>query len=134
MSDRVMMAIGDSGGYEAMPAREVVQVGSVPVGEDNMIIPATVRYTRRDVGENVPIKLLNIREPNTRLNRRRHPLVTFSCTPFVRYMLKGKPVLGDVMSCFVRNEHDAKDPLFDSLSVKERFRILQSAHNMSVAP
>lgn len=132
---RMVMAIGDSGAYEAMPAREVVEVGSVPVGEDNIIIPASIRYLRRDPTEGNPVRLLSIRRPSTRLNRRSFLLVTFKCTPYARYTWKGKPVLGDVKSCFITNERDARDPLFESLTVRERFRIVSAfRHHSDGAP
>jgi hypothetical protein len=127
------MAIGENG-WEPTPVKEVVVVSPVPVGDDNMIVPVTVRSLRKSPNEGIPTRLLRVLRPGTRLNPRSAVRVFYACTPFERYRDEGKPVLGHEDSCHVRGERDARDPLFDSLSVKERFRILSAAHTAEGYP
>lgn len=127
MSDGHVMAIGDTGEPELTPIENVVEIGCLPVGPDNICIPASIRALRRHPTERAPVRLISIRKPGTRLNPRPFPLVTFQCTPYERYRTNEGPVLGDVASCYVCSERQAHDPLFDSLTVRERFRILAAA-------
>jgi hypothetical protein len=128
MNNDFVMAIGDSGLPEPTPMEEVVEIGSLPVGPGNCVIPASIRATRRTNSDKIPLRLISILRPRTRLNRKPFPLVTFKCTPYERYQTDKGPVMGDIGKCFVCNERDARDPLFDSLTVRERFRILSAAH------
>jgi hypothetical protein len=127
--DRRVQAIGDSGHFESVRESEAVSISTVPVGDDNAIVPATLRFLRKSASQGRPTNLLRILQPNTRLNRRPYARVYFKCTPFERYRLAGKPVLGHEDSCFVRNEADAYDPLFASLSFDEGARILSAVQN-----
>jgi hypothetical protein len=126
MTDRFVPAIGDNGCFESVRESETVSIPFIPVGADNMIVPATLRALQRAPGEGQPTRLIRILRASTRLNPRPYARVEFECTPFERYRDRGKVVLGHESSCFVRGERDARDPLFDSLTVRDRFRILKA--------
>jgi hypothetical protein len=126
MSNRIVMAIGDSGRAEMVRESETVSIPFIPVGADNMIVPATLRALRRSPGAGQPKRLIRILRASTRLNPRPYARVEFECTPFERYRIESGPVFGHQDSCFVRHERDARDPLFDSLTVRDRFRILKA--------
>lgn len=125
---RMVMAIGDDG-LEAVPACEVVEIQAIPVGPDNIIVPATVRALRRTPHEKVPTRILAVRGASTRRNARPFALVDFKCTPYQKYTLGGVPVMGDRCSCFVRHLADARDELWDGLSVADRRRIERAVAN-----
>ncbi len=117
----LVLAHGEHG-LEWAPRSEVVEIPMLPLGPSNEIVPATLRSMNQYKGGGVPTRLLRVERP-TKRNGRRFTLVRFECTPFVRYDLGNGPVYGIEHSCHVRHEGDAADPLFNSLSPRERARI-----------
>jgi hypothetical protein len=124
--EQTVMAIGDSGEFEPTPMSEVVEIQTAPVAEGSYVVPATLRWLAREPGQFAPIQLLKIEKPSARKDRP-FARVTWRCAPFVRYTLGKEKIMGEEQSCFVRNEADAYDPLFQSLSINERMRILRAA-------
>lgn len=126
MSEHVEAAAEPSETFEPMLEGHLVQISSI--GPDTMCIPATLRRLRHTPTEGSPIRLLSIRRPNTQINRHPYVLVSFECTPFIRCKRpRGKAELGHERSCFIRDLNDATDPLFDTLSQKERLKIINTA-------
>ncbi|MCR6699711.1 MAG: hypothetical protein NVV68_00400 [Dokdonella sp.] len=121
----LVLAHGEHG-LEWAPRSEVVEVQTLPLGPSNEIVPATLRSMNQYKGGGAPTRLLRVEKP-TKRNGRRFALIRFECTPFVRYDLGDGPVYGTEHSCYVRHERDAADPLFDSLSSRERARIVRAS-------
>ena len=124
---KMVEAYGDHG-LEFVSEEEVVKICCVPLGSCNEIIPATIRHlsTTREGGGHIPERIRRIRWP-TVANGRRYASVEFDCTPFVRYTMDRGPVFGYWAGCCVRNMRDAQDPIFSSLTIKERRRIERAA-------
>jgi hypothetical protein len=115
-------AIGDNG-IELVPISDVVEIPVMPLGEGNIVIPATVRFDGRR-GGGLPRRLISILKPGTRLNHHpRFPYVEFECTPFVRYTLPEGPVMGHRRGCYIRHIADSKDPVWDALSKADRAKL-----------
>lgn len=117
----MVLAYGENG-LEPTPADEVVWIEEIPLGEDNIVVPATVRWlsTIRS-GGGIPTRLRKIQRPNS---RRPHVLVEYDCTPFERIQNSdGTPVMGDWSSCYVRHLQDARDAIFNGLTDNERSQI-----------
>lgn len=125
MASKSVMAYGDYG-LELTPVEDVVDIGTVPIGAGNEVIPATIRWHAKYV----PTGLLAVEGAKTRRNPSKYVHVKFSCTPFVRYTLDSGPVYGNWSSCIVRNSTDAADPLFAGLANSERARIARAVTAM----
>jgi hypothetical protein len=100
----MVMAWGDNG-MEPTPASEVVMIEVLPLAEGNRSIPATLRSLRFQ-----PVRLVGIRRAGYEW-----PLVRMAAAD------------GYQLSCFVRNEQDAADPVFSGLPAHSRARIAASA-------
>lgn len=109
MATKMVMAIGDSGQAEPTPKEDVVEIpvlqfASHPVTGGNVGIPATIRALHYTYGK--PTRLTGISTKN-------------QPWPYVRWV----DDRGGVGSCFVRNQHEASDPLFNNLPAMSRKRI-----------
>jgi len=124
MTCEMVLANGENG-LELTPIEETVSIDVVPLGQGNVIIPATVRFISTTRQGGIPTRLLRIRLP-TEKNGLTYAQVRFECTPFVRYEWKGKTVYGDWSSCAVRNMTDADDPIFSRLTLRDRARITRA--------
>jgi len=126
MASRMVMAYGDSGMLESIPAEAAVEIGCIPLGQGNEKIPATVRYCAdKSNGRGVPLRVRRIKLPPLK-NGQRYAYLEFDCTPYVRYTLDSVPVYGHWQSCAVRNSADAADPIFSGLSSRDRTRIARA--------
>ena len=123
MSADLVWAHGDNG-PELVPRSETVVIESMPFGPDNAVIPATIR----SFADRTPTRLLGCKAD------RRHDAVqvSFACTPFVRYTLGGKNVMGEECSCMVFTTAQARDPIFDGLTKRERDRIVRAAQRLEI--
>lgn len=126
MAAEMVMAWGDAG-LEAVPADEVVTIKAFPLGEGNTVIPATIRCMAQKGGL-IPTRLRAVYSPGTRRNPGRFSYVEFDCTPFAR----GGGALGYWNGCAVRNERDACDPLWATLTRAERNRIMRAASKVGI--
>lgn len=123
--DPIVMAVGDSGRLEPMRESETVTIKAVPRAAGNMVIPATVRWFSSIRGGGcIPTRLRYVRKPKAGV--RDCVQVEFDCTPFLRYTLDSGPVFGDWSSCMVRDLTDARDPIFDGLTPREKARIVRA--------
>lgn len=116
MASEMVMAIGDSGQMEPTPQEEVVEIPVLqfaqhPVTGGNVGIPVTIRALYR--GHRTPVRLVGIRT---------------SGQPWVQ--VRWIDDEGGIGSCFVRNDHEARDPLFDALPLRSRARISRAVAAM----
>ncbi|WP_407352037.1 hypothetical protein [Luteimonas sp. R10] len=116
MAIQMVMAIGDSGQAELTPANDVVEIpvlqfATHPVTGGNVGIPATIRALHHVFGK--PVRLTG---------------VSTSGQPWPR--LRWRDDRGKAGSCYVRNAHDARDPLFDQLPPHSRARIARAVAAM----
>ena len=122
MATEMVLAYGDSG-MEPTPRNQVVEIECVPLGPDNLVGPAMVRWLAKR-GGHMPTRVRRVLKPNTRLNRMSHAYVEFDCTPFVLYTSDDGPVYGNWSGCYVRNPDEARDSVFDALPMNDKVRIL----------
>ena len=122
MASEMVMAIGDTGRPEPTPVEDTVSIGFVPLGNRNIVTPATIAWFAEIRDGHVPTRLMRVERPSKR-NGLDHVKVTFQCTRFVRYTLDSGPVYGDWASCAVRDLEDARHPVFAGLTAAERARI-----------
>ena len=88
----------------SIPATDVVEIPVFPVGPGNLAIPASVRFLRPNVSMR---RLTGIRTKGVQ-----YPLISLRDENGMR------------ASCCIRNEADARDPLFASLCHSSRERLL----------
>jgi hypothetical protein len=119
------MAIGDSGRLETCKAREVVEIGVL----SNLVTPASIRWLARAGEDPSALKVLRVRKPT---KDRPFVSVDIKVAPFERYRLESGPVMGDWMTCAIRNESEARDPLFKNLSTSDERRILRALDSLRV--
>ena len=122
MASEMVMAIGDTGRPEPTPVEETVSIGFLPLGQRNIVIPATIAWFAEIRDGHVPTRLIRVERPSKRKGLD-YAKVTFQCTRFVRYTLDTGPVYGDTASCAVRDLDDARHPVFAGLTAAERARI-----------
>jgi len=123
-AEEMVMAWGENG-LEPTPASQVVMIEALPVGEGNLVIPATLRSLGRGCadGRYVPIRLLAIEMP-TKRNGRSYVRVCFATQRHLKWTTpSGEPVYGERSEVAVRNKGDAFDALFAGLTPRERVRI-----------
>lgn len=132
-SRSLVMAIGDSGIAEPTDPQDVVMVPVLPTGPRNLVTPASIRFLfwRRDGNEARPIRIRSILKPNTRRNQSEFPKVLFVSTPFTRYTLESGPVMGDEMRVMLTCAADAVDPFWETLSAKDRMRLLEASRRLA---
>ncbi|MGE4070809.1 MAG: hypothetical protein AB7E72_06495 [Lysobacterales bacterium] len=119
----MVLAYGDNG-LELTPRDEVIELGEVPLGQQNLVVPATVRWLSTIRAGGVPVRLRKIQRPS---KSRPYAVVEFDCTPFARFMNDdGSPFLGDWSSCCVRHLQDARHEIFSGLADRERARIARA--------
>lgn len=112
MASKMVMAIGDSGYAELAPVDDVVEIPVLqfaihPVTVRNVAVPVTIRALHHAFGQ--PVRLTGISTKN-------------QPWPYIRW----KDNRGNPGSCFVRNSHEAIDPLFSLLPARSRERIVRS--------
>jgi hypothetical protein len=123
--DPLVWVMGDNG-RELVPKSQTVEIPIVPfvpnpLGGDGMLpVPATVRVLFRS-NPPIPQKLVRI-DMADRTKRRPWCLVTWKCRKYAVSTLAGKRYR-DEHSCYVRNEADVNDPLFITLTRRERKEI-----------
>lgn len=123
MASKMVMAIGENG-PELTPADEVVEIQAIPLGEDNLVVPATVRWMSSIRSGGVPTRIRKIRRPTKHC---RYVVVEFDCTPFSRFTNPdGSPYMGNWSSCVVRHLRDAGHEVFAGLTNRERTRIARA--------
>lgn len=119
----LILAYGERG-LEPTPRGEVIEIEAVPLGEQNVVVPATVRGLSTIRSGGVPTRIRKVWRPSS---KRAYVVVEFDCTPFPRFTnAAGSPVLGDWSSCCVRHLQDARHEIFDGLTDRERSRIARA--------
>jgi len=112
----MVLAQGDNG-RELVPAHEAVEIQETPLGADNIVVPATVRWLSELRGGGVPTKIRSITATDA------GAYVTFDCTPKVQYVTDNGPVYLHWSGCTVRDMKDAQDPIFDGLPAHDRAQL-----------
>lgn len=128
---RMVMAIGDSGRAVPTPECEVVSIAPMPAERGNLVTPASIRFIfwRRDGNEARPVKIRRILKPNTARNRSPYVRVVFETTLFSRAQLESGHVWGDWMDVAVPSHADAVDQFWETLSTRDRARIVNAVRS-----
>ena len=117
MATQMVLAQGDYG-RELVPAHEAVEIQETPLGADNIVVPATVRWLSELRGDSgIPTKIRSVTATDA------GAYVAFDCTPRVQYVTDNGPVYLHWSSCTVRNLQDAQDSIFDGLSAHDRAQL-----------
>ncbi|HEL3158052.1 TPA: hypothetical protein UMF67_001771 [Stenotrophomonas maltophilia] len=134
-SRALVIAVGDSGKAEPCPVGQAVAIQALPAGPCNVVTPASIRFIfwRREGNEARPLRIRRILKPNTARNCSPYVRVVFETTLFSRAQLESGHVWGDWMDVAVPSIADASDPLWDTLSARDRARITNAVRNAACA-
>jgi len=106
-------AYGDSG-YELTPVDDVTYIPMLPVGSDGCVIPATCAFLASEPGD-LPAAVLEIEPAGITSQYTGEP----TRWPRVAYRRRS----GEVGTCYVRNDADARHAFWATLPAPDRLRL-----------